>query len=102
MVEYQCASMLISHIQGVVDITVRANHTIYNAAQTVLFHVYLFFCSRSMGPASVSSDSFRIFRPSKVQRPMVRIVQIVKNGWFRNGVFPFSTGSASTAAASVQ
>jgi hypothetical protein len=35
IVEYQCASMLIIHNQGTVEPTVRANHTVNNAARIV-------------------------------------------------------------------
>src|SRR5687768_13472283 len=77
MVEYQCASMLISQSQGTVDITVRANHTMNKAAQTVLLKIYFLPASAfGKGLLSNSRESWRIFLPSIIQRPIVSTVQM--------------------------
>src|SRR4028119_1153204 len=90
MVEYQCASMLINHNHGTVDITVRANQTKKIAAQTVLFQMYFFLSSKvCKPPLSIWRDSLRILIPSTLHNPMASIVQIVKNPILRKGVLPF-------------
>src|SRR5262245_23861226 len=62
MVLYQCASILISHSQGTVDITVNANHTMKIAAHTVFFQMNFL-------PASVSCNGF-----SSSERESLRIL----------------------------
>src|SRR6476620_7490583 len=102
MVEYQCASMLISHNHGVVDMIVSANQIIYTAAHIVFFQIYLLPSSTVKGPLSASREIFLTLNPKILQSPIVRIVQMVKNGTFRNGFFPFKISSLLTASASVQ
>src|SRR5687767_12060328 len=78
MVEYQCASILISHSQGTVDITVNTNHTMNNAAHTVFLKIYLRPASMlGNGLLSSSRDNWRILRPSTIHSPMVSMVQII-------------------------
>src|SRR5690606_18142654 len=103
MVEYQCASILISQNHGVTDIAVKANNTIYRAAQTVVRKTYLLFSSLvSRGFSSSSSEILLIFHPSRDQPPMVRIVHTVKNPEFRNPLLPLMMASVSRVCLSVQ
>src|SRR3712207_3076548 len=75
MVEYQCASRLISQSQGMDDSTVRAKSTINIAAHTVLFQIY-FFPSSTVGLlSSMLRESCLIFLPSSHQPTMVMMVQ---------------------------
>src|SRR5215510_970217 len=85
IVLYQWASMLISHSQGIDDITVRAKKKMYTAAQTVLFQMYFFLPARSNGLSSMLRESFLIFHPRNDQPTRVMIVHTVKNPLFRNG-----------------
>src|SRR4051812_15115039 len=78
MVEYQCASRLISQSQGMEDITVRANNVINTAAQTVLFQIYLFPSARVGLRSSMLRESWRILRPSNHQPTIVMMVHTVK------------------------
>jgi hypothetical protein len=55
--------MLINHNQGVVDPTVKPNHTVNNAAITVFLLIQLLPRSVSIGVASLSADIFLIFIP---------------------------------------
>src|SRR3982750_3357662 len=87
----QCALILISHNHGTVDATVNANHTIKTADHTVFFQIYLFPSSTVSGVSSISRLSCRILYPKTVQRPIVSVVQTMKNVGFRNPFFPFST-----------
>src|SRR5687768_3243131 len=103
MVEYQCASMLINHNQGTVDITVKANHTMNNAAHTVVLKIYRRPASTlGSGLLSISLDTLRIFHPSTVHPTMVSTVHITKKVVFKNGVFPFKIASCCTASLSTQ
>src|SRR3954468_11453412 len=102
MVENQCASMLISQSQGAVDITVNTNQTMNNEAQTVLVKIYLLLSATDGGGLlSRSYESLRILCPRILHRPMIRIVQIVKNVGLKKELLPFNTSSALTAAVSV-
>ena len=98
MVEYQWASMLISQSQGVVDITVSANQTINNAAHTVFFQIYFFPSLHPSELHRLHGISFCTLYPRTAQRPMVRMVQMVKNGILRKAVLPFNIGSFATAS----
>src|SRR5688572_19651433 len=84
MVEYQCASMLINHNQGMEDIIVRANSTIYPAAQTVFFQMYFFPSSTLNGASSMLRDSWRIFLPNHHHPTIVMMVHTVKKVGFKN------------------
>src|SRR4030095_12575919 len=91
MVEYQCASMLISHSQGMVEATVNANHTRYKAAHTVFLKMYFLPLSVSgKGFSSSSREIFLILYPNTIHRPMVSMVQTTKKLAFRKTLLPFS------------
>src|ERR1700694_1035313 len=97
MVEYQCASRLMSHSHGMEDSTVRANSTMKTAAHTVLFQIY-FFPSSTVGLlSSMLRESWRTFFPSSHQPTMVMMVQTVKNFVLRK---PDLCTSAESCAAS--
>src|SRR5687768_16512081 len=84
MVEYQCALRLISHSQGMDDITVSANNTMKIAAHTVLFQIYFLLSPSDNLRSSMLVESERIFLPSSHDPTMVMMVQMVKNSRFRN------------------
>src|SRR5580698_4688447 len=100
MVENQCAFMLISQSQGAVDATVSANQTIYKEDHTVFLKIYFLPSSTLSGVLSISLEILRIFRPSKVHRPMVRMLHMIKKPGLRKPLFPFSTGSLFTRSLS--
>src|SRR5678809_304020 len=99
IVLYQCASMLISHNHGIVDITVSANTNRYDADQTVFVHWNFFPSSTLIFPASVLKDKFLIFLPSKDQSVIVSTVQMVKNVLFKKGDFCFKISSSWSSGA---
>src|ERR1700753_743305 len=100
IVENQCALRLINQSQGVTDMTVNANQTIYTAAHTVLVKIYRFPSSTVSLVSSIDRERLRILTPKRVQSPIVRTVQIVKNMGLRNPDFPFSTSSFATTSLS--
>src|SRR5450755_979325 len=94
MVEYQCASMLISHNQGMVEATVSANHTRNKAAHTVFLKMYRLPLSTSgRGLLSSSRERLLILYPSTIHRPMVRMVHITKKPGFRKALLPSNFSS---------
>src|SRR4051794_27805440 len=94
MVENQCALMLINQSHGVVEATVKAYHTIYNAAQTVVLKIYLLPASTlGSGLLSSSRELRRICHPSPIHKPIVSTVQTVKNVGLRNPLLPSRIGS---------
>src|SRR5260221_12423681 len=93
IVENQRALMLMSQSQGTTEATVSANHTIYTAAHTVFLKIYFFASPRPRGVSSIERESWRIFQPKTIQRPMVSIVLTVKKPGERNPLFPFSASS---------
>src|SRR5688572_15018497 len=99
MVLYQCASMLISHSHGVVDITVSANTNKYNADQTVFVHWNFFPSSTLIFLASVLKERFLIFLPNKDQSTIVNTVQTVKNVLFKNPDLCFKMSSRLSSGA---
>ena len=54
MVEYQCASILINHNQGIVEATVKPNHTKKKPERTMLRTLYLCAVAASIGATSAS------------------------------------------------
>src|SRR6478752_2964271 len=80
MVLYQCASILISHNQGVVDITVKPNQTRNNEAQIVFLKMYFLPSSTDNFPDSSNSLLILlILAPRKIQPTMLKVVQTIKN-----------------------
>lgn len=103
MVLYQWASMLISHNQGMEDITVSAKTIINRAAATVFLNWNLYFCCAfSNGASSVWREILRMRQPKKDQRITVSTVVMVKKVGFKNPFLKSKTLSCSTWAASVQ
>src|SRR5258708_9136867 len=97
-VEAQSALMLISHNQGTVDMTVRANHTINNEAHTVFLKIYFLPASISgNGLLSSSRDILRICLPRKLHNPIVSIVHTKKKVGLRNPLLPFNSSLLLTA-----
>src|SRR5450432_4377377 len=91
MVEYQCASILINHNQGIVEATVNANHTRNKAAHTVFLKIYFLPLSTSgNGFSSSSRERALILYPNTIHKPMVRMVHITKKLAFRKTLLPFS------------
>ena len=88
MVLYQCASILISHNQGIEDITVNAKTTINKAAHTVLFQIYFFPSSTlSMVYHPGCGKAYAFSSPAETMHTIVIIVQTAKNPLFKNPDF---------------
>src|SRR5450432_374702 len=100
MVLNQWALRLISQSQGTVEATVKANQTIYSAAQMVFFQIYFLPSATVSGRASSSRLRLRILYPSTVHKPMVSVVQMIKNVGFKNPFLPSRMGSLATTALS--
>src|SRR4030081_146299 len=102
MVEYQWASILISHNHGRDDIMVSAKNTMYMAAHTVFFHIYFLPSSTVNFFPSLLRESCLIFRPSNVHKTIVNNVQMVKKVLLRNGALCNNASSCFTTSVSVQ
>ena len=87
IVEYQCASILISQSHGMVDITVRAKTNNYIADHTVFVQVKLFPSSTVIGLLSMSRVRRRILIPISDHNPTVNKVHTTKNPLLRKGDF---------------
>src|SRR5678810_482858 len=82
IVEYQCASILISQSQGMVDITVRAKTNKYMADHTVFIQVKLFPSSTVIGLSSMSRVRRRTLIPISDHKDTVNNVQTTKKPLF--------------------
>src|SRR4030095_2814621 len=102
MVEYQCASMLINHNQGMVEPTVNAKNTTNTEAQMVLVKLKLFASCKVICRSSVRSESCLILRPTRLHTPSVIIVHVKKNAGLKNPLFCFRMGSRATSSLSTQ
>src|ERR1700748_1421336 len=92
MVEYHKEFKLINQIHGTVDITVSANHTMNNEAQTVFLKMYLLPASISgNGLLSSSRDIFLIFQPSRLHNPIAKNDQIKKKVGFKKPLLPLNS-----------
>ena len=103
MVEYHFASILMSHNQGMDDMTVNAKKTMYKAAQTVFVQVYFLPSSVfANGLSSILRESLLIFLPNNDHAAIVKIVQKVKKPLFKKPDLPSNTSSPFTNLESVQ
>ncbi len=102
MVLYQCASILISHNQGIEDITVNEKNTMKMADHTVLSQIYFFASSLFNGLSSILRDILRNLAPSKLQPTRVMMVQTIKNPLFKNPALCNNILSCFTCSVSVQ
>ena len=103
MVLYQCASILMSHSQGMDDITVNAKTIINKAAHTVFFQIYFFPSSIVFnGFSSRLLERLLIFHPSKDHATIVNTVQKTKNPLLRKLDLASNIASCFTCSASVQ
>src|SRR4030095_10904690 len=97
MVENQCASILISQSQGMVEATVSAKNTMKMSAQMELVQRNFVPSSCVMGSSDLF-DNCLIFQPTKDQVPNVTSVHMKKKVGFRNPFLKFRMGSFATAS----
>src|SRR4029078_1497628 len=90
----QCASMLMSHIHGMVEPTVRPNNMTKNADQNKFLSIQAFAVSKSMVPIfSLSILRSLIFLPTNAHSPIHKTEATVYTVGFKNPDFPLSTSS---------
>src|SRR5688572_8080133 len=99
MVENQCASMLMSHSQGVVEPTLRAKITAKPPHHTVFLHSRRRPLSGERSQLSSCSDILRSFTVKKAHRPIVMMVAVVKKPLLRKADFQLNIRSCFTCSA---